>query len=1172
MKSRRRLHLLAGWGIFVVAVLFTGASSSWAQSATTGALTGAVTDSQGAPVPSVAVTLSSTATGQMQTTMTGSNGLYGFSQLPPGAYEVDFSAKGFKTSRALSVVVDVSEAPALNAQLEAGSSDESVPCKCQLTQTASASSGTLVDRKTITAVPLTTRNFTQVMSMSAGSAAGVNNASLLGTGSQSANVNGNTAAGTFTVDGATSASTVPNPDTIAEFKIQTSQYDAGYGAWVPNTNLITRSGENSLHGDLWEFVRNDALNANAFFQNALGQPKPNLKQNQFGGTLGGPIKKDKIFFFGSYQGTRQVNGLDPSSLATMTLPPLTNNRSAASIGSEFCPANHGPAFNNAFNTFAGGPNGVGTQVACNGSNINPVALALLQAKLPNGSYVIPTPQNITTAIGGNGVPYSIGTSSFSLPSTYNEDQYVANVDYLISKNQTLSARYYYADSDTFRQLGANLFTSSATPNVPGFPQNSPAVDYMTSAKLSSVVTSNLVNEARFTFTRTYSTGTGPNDLTTASIGMATVDPFLPLAPDITIQGPLGGFKVGNAQNQVENGTNTYTWADNLSWVHGRHTIRTGFFAVKQTSLLFDTGPARGKVVFQNFTDFLVGQSAAANGSPTGLSNIYSIDAKEGSGPSGQILYGTRTVSFASFVADDIKVTPRFTLDLGLRWEFFPAATDTTNDQGSTWPSLLSLMPIPPVSGTYIGTTIPSSFNPNQINPYTGQPFGPPPAGVFVRPNAGYYQNSAPIDTFAPRLGFAWQPRGQQGRIAVRGGYGWFYQTANANGNGPNFPLVNMQPYAQLFENTAASNGASTLQQPFPTTTLGYVLRTPTSQLTDRILGPTYKIPALQQWNLNVQYSLAKTLSLDIGYVGSYADHLLVGFGSNQPVLASAANPVNCGLPGGCITTNTATNAALRVPYVGETPSALVSSQFIGASWYHSMQATLRKQISHGLMFQVAYTYSKSLSDTTADNNQTDLHLDWARTSFDRTHRVISNFNYDLPSLGANGFVGKASSGWSLTGIIIVQSGLPITLMDFAGGTVYGNAGPSTATICPGMTYANLVTSGSTTTRLNNWFNTSAVCPAAVVGSDGIATAYGNTGQSIVNGPGQFNTDFSVGKTTTVGGVREGAQLAFRVEFYNALNHPQFSNPGSVVGTSTFGVIQQTAVGPRLIQFGLKYLF
>src|SRR2546427_12487825 len=226
--------------------------------------------------------------------------------------------------------------------------------------------------------------------MSSGSSAGVNKAGMGETGSKGVNGNANTATGTFTVDGAASASTVPNPDTISEFKIQTSQYDAGYGTRVPSVNLVTRTGENEFHGDAWEFLRNDIFNANSFFRNAAGQPRATLKQNQFGGTIGGPIKRDKLFFFASYQGTRQGNGLDPTaSLSTVILPPLTNDRSAATIGSQFCPANKEPAAQYRYLSFAGG-----VQVACDGSINTHVALMLLTMRHAEGSYLIPTPQTI----------------------------------------------------------------------------------------------------------------------------------------------------------------------------------------------------------------------------------------------------------------------------------------------------------------------------------------------------------------------------------------------------------------------------------------------------------------------------------------------------------------------------------------------------------------------------------------------------------------------------------------------------------------------------------------------------------------------------------------------------------------------------------------------------------
>jgi len=234
--------------------------------------------------------------------------------------------------------------------------------------------------------------------------------------------------------------------------------------------------------------------------------------------------------------------------------------------------------------------------------------------------------------------------------------------------------------------------------------------------------------------------------------------------------------------------------------------------------------------------------------------------------------------------------------------------------------------------------------------------------------------------------------------------------------------------------------------------------------------------------------------------------------------------------------------------------------------------TLRRQISHGLTFQSAYTFSKATNDTSIYNDLNDLAANWARATFDRTQRSVTNFDYQFPNpLHHAGAAAKLLNGWFTTGIIILQTGLPLTLSDPNGGTVYGEASPSTVTLCPGRTLASLATSGSLESRLNGWIDTSALCSPSTVGSDG-STGYGNTGQSLLDGPPQVNTDLSLGKRTVVGGLREDAELAMRVEFYNSFNHPQFSNPGTTLGTANFGVITQTSVAPRLIQFALKYLF
>ena len=1166
--------VLVRWGLILLAVLGSGCFSFLrAQSSSTGALTGTVTDPSGGVVPSATITLVNSATGQTQTTTTASNGVYRFSLLPPGTYSVKVSAQGFKTAQSQSITVNVTETPVQDVKLEVGDTAQQVTVSGEAValQTETAAVGTLVESKILTSIPLTTRNYTQVLSLSSGAVTSVNNAANLGRGSQDANVNGQGAsannyqmdgadANNWTINTATDGNneyggiSIPNPDALAEFKIQTSQYDAGYGRNAgANVNVVTKSGGNDFHGDVFEFVRNDIFNANDFFRNELGQPRAVLKQNQFGGTFGGPIKKNKLFFFGSYQGTRQRNGYDRSALVTDVLPPLTNDRSAATIGAQFCPANH-PG-DTRYNTFAGG-----VQVACDGSNINPVALKLLQMQLADGSYMIPTPQ----VIQSNG----LGLSTLSVPSHFKENQFLVNTDYVISSKHTLSERYFHAAPTSLKSLNIEVAN-----DTPGFPEFVQYTDHNASLKLTSVLTNTFVNEARIGFTQDRDFAFGENVPTAASLGEIPVDPFFPEPGTFNVTGALGTFSfLGGRGNDWLTKSNQLQFGDQISWVHGKQTIRAGADFEKVFWNLRTAGRARGTASINNFTDFLIGLDAAHNGSPTGQSNIFSVIAQEGNGDRGDLSPIFVAYPGSAFVQDDIKVTARFTLNLGLRWEYLPGSFDIQGKTGNIIPSIAKLMPVPPLSGTYVGVTISPTYDPNLINPYTGQPFGPPPTGVIARSSKTLYQNNAPLDTFAPRFGFAWQPGSNQGRLVVRGGYGWFYQ--NNGGNSLNTSGLTTMPFAQRIVNTGSTNNFSTLQKPYPDTTLGFKIRTPTSQLTDVVGGPIYKVPLVQEWSLNAQYQLAVTWTMEVGYVGSFGTHQFISQGVNQPALASPSNPVNCGydgVPTDCITTNTAKNAALRVPIMGFTPSALSALTFPGNSWYHGLQTTVRKQFSHGLTAQVAYTYSKAEATSFAfDDEFTGVR---APVNYDRKHRLIARYNYDLPTLFKNSAFAKIMlGGWSVSGVTTAQSGTPMNLTDSRGGTVYGSANPSTIQFCPGMDKANLVTSGSTKDRLSNWFNKAAVCSIPTAGG-GTATGYGNAGQGIVVGPGQFNWDIALGKATRVGGLREGAQLEFRTEFYNAFNHAQFNNPGTAFNaSSTFGKITSTSVAPRLIQFGLKYVF
>lgn len=1145
---------------------------SWSQSTTTGALEGTVRDAAGSAIAGAGVSLVNPATGAAQKAVTGQQGEFRFSMLTPAPYEVQFAAKGFKTARMNQVTVNVSEVASVDAAMEPGEPSETVVCQCRLAA-AAPSTGTVVDQKTITAVPLNTRNFTQVLSMSSGSAADVNNAGTLGRGTSSVNVNGNTTAGSYTIDGAYSTSTVPNPDTISEFKIQTSQYDSGFGAMTPSTNLMLRFGQNDLHGNLWEFLRNDVFNANAFFRNATGQPKPNLKQNQFGTSLGGAAKRNKWFYFGSFQGTRQVNGLDPTSIANPILPPLGDDRSAKTLAARFCPGNNDGDVSR-YTSFAGG-----RQLDCNNQStsttapISAVALRLLQAKAPSGQYLIPLPQTLLTS----GPNAGLGFSSYSMPSTYKENHWIGNTDYAANAKSTLSGRLFTSTVDQVRSFGSPGGYPGA-PVVPGWgsPQLLKAADVAVSLKLTTALSANVVNEARMTYTRNNTDAVADGLPLASDFGITAVDPAFPYAPEVTVLGPLGSFRLfGTNPNDNHFKTVTYTWADNLSWVRGKQRIRMGGFFLNQFNGRSDTGGARGKITFQTFSDFLLGMDAPGTASPAGRSNIQTVQASEGAGEFGDVVYNYRRYYGAAHIQDDIKLSQRFTLNIGLRWEYVGPSFDTSGTVGNMSMDLLRQAAIPTLSGTLAGNTVASNYDAALVNPYTGKAFGATPSGVSIRSRKSFYDNGTPLDSFAPRAGFAWQPFGGSDRVVIGGGYGWFYQAPLFSGNASSAPLFTAPPFAQSFTNTDSSNSGSSFQQPFPVTTLGFVLRTPTSQLSDRVAGPLYRVPRLQQWNLSTKWKLTQGSSLDVGYVGSKGDRLLMAHGLNQPLLASASSPLNCGYdgdPSHCITTNTSKNAKQRTPILGETPTALLSSEFAGRSWYQSLQATYRVQLARSLTFQAAYTWSKAMNDMTVYNDQNRLDLAKGRASFDRTHRLITNFDYQLPHPATlRGWRGTLTQGWSVAGIVVAQSGLPMTLTDPSGGAVYGRAGTSTITLCSGATYADLVTAGGLHERLGNWINTKAICAAPAAGSDG-ATGYGNSGQSLMNGPGQVNTDFSIGKRSRVGGLREDAELAFRVEFYNALNMAQFSNPGTALGTASFGVITQTSVAPRLIQFGLKYLF
>src|SRR3984957_1504588 len=413
MRSKTLLCSQLAIVALLTLLLAIGAPSLMAQSAGTSSLTGTITDPSGAPIPGVTVTLTSNDTGQTRSGVTGGDGQYKFTRLPPGNYKVRFSAAGFKTSEIGSVVLNVTETPTLDRALEVGAQSEQVTVEAtaETLQTSSSTLGQVVGGSTVTALPLSSRNFTQIIGLSSGASAPVNNATSFGKGTGDISVNGATPGqNNFQMDGVAIQSmasngsandggiyvgiAIPSPDAIQEFKIQTSTYDATYGRNPGgNVNVLTKSGTNSWHGTAFEFVRNAVLDANDFFYNrdtcrinfaGRSCPKQVLNQNQYGGGIGGPIKKDKLFIFGSYQGTGSKNGVNPvgnSSIADYPIIPGGDRTSQSFVSALIAGNCELPSFG------PPGPNGV---LPCNSTTVSPVALAMLNVKNANGSYYFPT--------------------------------------------------------------------------------------------------------------------------------------------------------------------------------------------------------------------------------------------------------------------------------------------------------------------------------------------------------------------------------------------------------------------------------------------------------------------------------------------------------------------------------------------------------------------------------------------------------------------------------------------------------------------------------------------------------------------------------------------------------------------------------------------------------------
>ncbi len=1169
--------------IVVLAVLALLVPAMFGQSAGTGALTGTITDQSGGSVAGATVTLTNIETNQVRTATTSTAGGYQFPLIPPGNYRVRITASGFKTLEVSSISVNVAETPVLDRSLEVGSQTEQVTVEAtaELLNTSDSTLGRVVDGSTIGKQPLATRNYTTIMGLEAGATGSVNNATALGKATADIAVNG---AGldqnNIQMDGATIVNAfgagnnadsgiyvgvpIANPDAIQEFKVQTSTYDASYGRNPgANVNIVTKSGTNQFHGSLFEFFRNEALNANTFFYNrdnpASKTNKQVLKQNQFGGTIGGPIKKDKLFFFGSYQGTRQRNGIAAGGSANPLLPPIpAGDRSApgfrAALGAAMCPANH-PGNPSYLTGFGGAVLSIfpgETQVACDGSNISNTALNLLNVKLPNGSYYVP----------GSGTRDFI-QANYSVPSQYTGDQYLANADWVINAKNTLAMRYFFTEDPQ-----STPFTIG---NVPGTPGTSYYANTVSRLKLTTLVTPRFVNELRASLERNIANGSDTTPYTNQQVGITGIVPQETLPPVMVI---VGAMNLGGTLSPYYGPATQIQYADQISWSHGNHTIRGGFeYEFLQWNLTF-ASLLRGFLFSPGFNDFLLGLPGGFGPGTTNnpvFGTWFQCLFCVRSGPNG-IIHGYREHNASFFVQDDWKVSKNLTFNLGLRWEYDGVFGDNYGNLTNVWPSLLNSVTPPTSAATanspagLTGYVVPNNFAAH---------YGNPPAGVTSLSTEFPSKNGVPKNDFGPRFGFAWQPGGSS-RLVVRGGFGIFYDRVGSS----KFvhSVEQGMPYALTLDYAGGAALPYTISNPFPSTPLGFVGRyfDPATGSNSNLNTPFYETvhaPLSRQFNLGFQYQLSGGLVLETGYVGSS--------GINQ---ANYNHNINLAV----LTPNaTLANTAYRVPYLGYQPIGLQATAYDAIYNYNALQVTTRKRFSHGFTAQAAYTWSKDLTNISGDgqtniNDASRIGTQYAPAYFSRPHRFVASYSYDLP-FADSGRIGKLASGWNISGNIIAQTGTPLTITDTAAGTAYYGAsnpgsaegGSATAQLAPGITYANVVTQGGVEQRLGGasggpgFINQAAFVKPIVISKDG-ATLFGNSGIGIDRGPDQVNFDVSVLKTTS---ISERQKVQFRAEFFNIANHPVFANPTTARNsTSLFGVINNTIGNPRIIQFALKYNF
>jgi len=1187
-----------------------------------GRISGIAKDASGAVVPKVAVTATNTSTGIQLAASTDDKGFYSFPSLPIGSYDLLFERRGFRPYRRTGVAIEVNSSAIVDAVLEIGPQSEAVTVTDSQIQVdlLSTHMGELITGAKMTTVPLNGRSYTDLLSLQPGVAAGtsITPETVQDVGVSAYSPSGDLNPGTISINGQREfanafivngsdveedvnmgTAIIPNLDSIAEFRILTNNFDAEYGEFSGGQiNVATKSGTNAFHGDAFEFLRNTDLDARNYFSLTRGT----FDQNQFGGTFGGPIRKNKIFFFADYQGTYSTQGVDtgeipvPSQQARTTgdMSGVENSQGFTQLG--FCgsqtdPASHqvyeipctvsGPNIASQLSSALKVPVAAGEPYYFNGNYINPAnneettgtCTTPAQCVFP-GAIVLPA---AWTAPGTNLLKYipapNVGAGTFAT-SAFNEVLRDNKGAFRLDANTRwgLMSAYYFLDNWT-QNNPYPLAQSGAT--VPGFNAMNLGRAQLLSLSDTKTLSANAVNEFHFSYLRdTNDLGrpVGGVGVSLASQGFVVgsgTPGIVPLSP--STEGVenvnFNSFSIGTNANQLKQVNNIYQWLDNFSKVLGAHTLKFGGEVHFDEVNTDATAQFNGSFIFfgsetgLDFADFLLGTPTQYNQSQ--LQPFYGRNRYVG-------LYGQ----------DSWRIRPNVTLNYGLRWDRIEPWFEKYNQLSVFEPGRQSVV------------------------------FPTAPPGILFPTDPGVPRTLAPPGNrdFAPRLGIAYSPDvatdtfpgklfGGPQKTAFRASFGMFYTAIEAltigvlSGNAP-YGITYTSPAPPLFATpfVTASTGTD-LGQVFPVelAPLNTTAKHPDPNVNwsqyEPISGipaypPTNRIPYTEEYMMSIERQLGSKTLLSAGYVGTQAHRLLVLEEANpgNPALCLfLSNPVNLApgqVPCGPFGENSAYKTAAKqvIPGtrgpLGPNFGSDTDQASIGNSNYNALQLSLR-HVSGPLEFFASYTYSKSIDQSSnlgEEVNPINPSLSRAISAFDMKHNFVISYTYQLPFERLFRARNRATQGWAISGIARFASGFPVTLVNLGDNSLLGaepngvnNFGVDEPDFTPGPLQLN-----------HNPRNGKPYFDTALFSENALGTP-GNSPRRFFYGPGITNFDLALLKNWK---LTESKSFQFRLEAFNIFNHAQFYGPSAVDGnisSATFGEVL-SAAPPRLAQLAVKFAF